>query len=93
MFTPVQKRTVNGSEALVYLPGHMLYRLAFSPRKISPKHIQESLLKDGWLPEYPAEMKLAAGTYPLIDGCHRLGFLHSIGKLDLLVPTKIILVH
>ena len=89
----MQTQTLDQEEALVYLPGHMLYRLAFSPRKISPKHIQESLLKDGWLPEYPAKMKLAPGTYPLIDGCHRLGFLHSVEMLGLLVPTKIILVH
>ena len=91
MFTPVQKQTIDQKEALVYIPGHILFRLAFSPRKMAPLHIRESLLRNGWLPEYPAEMKVSPGTYPRIDGCHRLGFLNSIGHLDMLVPTLVVL--
>ncbi len=91
MSTPEPRQTLDKAEALVYLPAFILFRLAFSPRKMSPVHIQDSLLINGWLKEHPAIMRISPGNYAGIDGCHRLGFLNSINRLDMEVPTLIML--
>lgn len=85
MTIPVHNLTTN--EALIYLPAFILYKLAFSPQMPCSVDIKESLLKDGWLKEHPAEIILSAGNYAKINGRHRLSYLNSINRLDMQVPT------
>ena len=89
MSTQGQSATIN--QALVYLPALILFRLAFSPSFQCHASIQESLKTQGWLTDYPAEMRVSPGNYVRIDGRHRLGYLNSINRLDLQVPTRVIL--
>lgn len=74
---------------LVYLPARWLYELAFCPRRGLDTGVQESLEKNGWLEAYPAEIRLRRGSYPRIEGNHRLAWLAKTGRLDSLVPCVI----
>ena len=71
------------------LPAQVLYELAFSPDLDLPEKIKESIDAKGWLKKHPAKLYLQTGTYPKIDGCHRLSYLASISKLNILVPCYI----
>lgn len=77
--------------ALIYLPAKILWKLAFSPAIKCNPTIQESLIEDGWKIEHPAKIFVSPGNYPKIDGRHRLGFLNSVNKLDMIIPTMMIL--
>jgi len=62
---------------LIYLPAKILWKLAFSPAIKCNPTIQEIFV--------------SPGNYPKIDGRHRLGFLNSVNKLDMIIPTMMIL--
>ena len=69
------------------LPAAMLYALAFNPQSTPPDDIAASLDANGWLTEHPAILTLRPGSYPLVDGCHRLCHLKKQHKLATLVPV------
>ena len=70
-----------------------LYNLAFAPDFSLKKSYQKSIDLEGWKKSFPASLILQRGTYPKIDGRHRLSYLNKTNKLDLLIPTNIYLVE
>ncbi len=82
---------IDNDAPLIYLPASWLYYLAFNPKRILSAEIAESLKINGWLEKYPAKMTLNRGTFPRIDGQHRLSFLARTGRLDWQVPCLLFL--
>ena len=69
------------------MPAAMLYALAFNPQSPPPDDIAASLDANGWRNDRPAILTLRPGSYPLVDGCHRLFHLKKGNKLATLVPV------
>jgi hypothetical protein len=70
----------------------VLYQLAFHPNLDLKESIKISIDREGWKSDYPANLILSKGTYPKVDGRHRLSYLKQINKLHLLIPTYIYLI-
>ena len=69
------------------MPAAMLDALAFNPQSPPPDDIAASLDANGWRNDRPAILTLRPGSYPLVDGCHRLCHLKKRDKLATLVPV------
>ena len=69
------------------LPAAMLYALAFNPQSSPPEDVAASMDANGWRNDRPAILTLRPGSYPLVDGCHRLCHLKKRDKLATLVPV------
>ena len=79
----------NPPEIRASLPAAWLYALAFNPRGSLAPAYRESMDKAGWLDEFPAVLTLQAGTYPRVEGQHRLAWLAKTGRLGVMVPVII----
>ncbi len=74
---------------VVWVTGWILYKVAgCKDMGLSPE-VTRSIDEDGWLPNYPAILKLRYGSPPIVDGRHRLSYLGRVGRLDENVPTII----
>ena len=82
---------IDDAAPLVYLPAAWLYSLAFEPKRVLSTEIAESLKNNGWMEQFPAKMILKRGTFPRIDGQHRLSYLARTDRLDWQVPCLLFL--
>ena len=76
-------------EVKTTLPASWLYKMAFNPTGSLAPEYRESIDKAGWLEQFPAVLTLQAGTFPRVEGQHRLAHLASTGRFTMLVPCLI----